>query len=76
MLIAFGFFSGAMSVLYGKIVQYIPRWLLSLTAFIINLSFYLFLEFWTRVPSYVLIFMFAFGWGIADGIWNNVSASK
>ena len=76
MLITFGFFSGATSIVYGKILKYIPRYLLGLTAFIINVFFYLFLEFWVRVPSYVLIFLFAFGWGVADGVWNTVSASK
>lgn len=75
-LLVLGFFSATTSFLYGKMVAYIPRFLLTLTAFVINLSFYLFLEFWTRVPSFVLIFLFAFGWGVADGIWNTMSASK
>ena len=75
-LLVLGFFSATTSFLYGKLVAYIPRYLLTLTAFVINLFFYLFLEFWVRVPSYVLIFLFAVGWGVADGIWNTMSASK
>ncbi len=75
-LIVLGLFSAGMSFVYGKIVKYVPRIFLTTAAALINLFFYLFLLFWSREPSFELIFLFAIFWGLADGVWNTMSASK
>lgn len=75
-LIVLGFFSATTSFVYGKIVKYIPRVFLTTIAAVVNLFFLLFLQFWPRQPSYALIFLFAIGWGIADGVWNTMAASE
>ena len=75
-LIVLGFFSATTSFVYGKIVKYVPRVILTTIAAVVNLFFLLFLQFWPRQPSFALIFLFAIGWGIADGVWNTMSASE
>lgn len=75
-LIVLGFFSAVMSIIYGKAVKYIHRLVMGTLAFIINLFFLLFLQFYPLQPSFVLIFLFAIFWGIADGIWNTLTASN
>ena len=65
-----------MSVVYGKIVKYVPRVFVFLFAGALNLMLSIFLLFWTPVPSYLVIFMFAVLWGAADGVWNTMTASE
>ena len=75
-LLVLGVASATISFFYGRIVKYIPRIFIGTLAFLINLFFLLFLQFWSREPSFPLIFLFAIGWGISDGIWNTVGSSK
>ena len=74
-LIVLGFFSATVSLIYRKIL-YIPRVCITALAALINVFFLFFLQFWPRQPRFELIFLFAFGWGVADGVWNTASASK
>ena len=74
-LIVLGFFSAIMSIFYGKVVKHIHRVVMATLAMVINLFFFLFLQFYPLRPSYPLIFLFAIFWGLADGVWNTLTAS-
>lgn len=75
-LISLGVTSSITSVVYGKIVKYVPRTLIFLIGGVINITLLTFLLVWTPVPSYLMIFTFAIMWGAADGVWNTMTASE
>ena len=75
-LLSLGVSSGIMSMVYGRIVKYVPRFAIVLFGTSLNLTFIITLLIWQRVPSYAVIFAFAVGWGVADAVWNTMNASK
>ena len=75
-LIALGLSSGVVSIAYGRVIKFIPRFTIVLLGASINVTLLLFLFVWERVPSYAVIFTFAIGWGAADAVWHNVMCSK
>jgi len=75
-LIALGLSSATVSIMYGKVVKCIPRFLVVLLGAAINVILLVFLFVWERVPSYEVIFAFAVGWGAADAVCHNVSCSR
>ena len=59
----------------GKIVKYVPRLVIVLIATSINVGLIMFLLLWERIPSYLMAFLFAIGWGFTGGVWNTLSSS-
>ena len=75
-IIAFGLTSAVMSFVYGRIVKYVPRLFIFVFGSTINIILLVFLLVWSLAPSYIVIFMFAIGWGIADAVWNTMVTSE
>lgn len=75
-LIPLGISSAIMSVLYGKMVKYVPMLCIFFFGGVLNVALLVFLLLWSPVPSYPAIFSFAVLWGAADGVWNTMTASE
>ena len=43
---------------------------------LINIGLLIFFVLWTPYPTYVAVFLFVFFWGVADAVWNAMTASK
>ena len=65
-----------MSMVYSKLIKFVPRFVLVLLAAAVITALITFLLIWERVPSYGLIFSFPVFWGFGDSISNTVAASK
>lgn len=74
-LMVLGLCNAVTSGVVGKIVKYIPRWVIVLIATLLNVGLIVFLLLWERTPSHLMAFLFAVGWGSASGIWNTMSSS-
>ena len=61
---------------YGQLVKCIPRYSLFVFGGLINIGLLIFLVLWTPYPTYVAVFLFVFFWGVADAVWNAMTASK
>lgn len=75
-IVVLGMTSAIMSVVYGKIAKHLPMVCLFFFGGITNIAVLIFLLLWSPVPSYLVIFLFAVFWGIADGVWNTMTASE
>ena len=75
-LMVLGATSAIMSMVYGETMKYISPFVIVLFGATLNVSLILFLLIWERVPSYIVIFAFVIGWGVADAVWNTVNTSK
>ena len=65
--------SGAVAgIVVGRIYRFVPEVLLIYAGVILGGSLTLFLIFWNRVPSYLVAFSFAIGWGLCDGVWQSL----
>ena len=64
------------SLLSEKISVYTSRTFLALTGGLLQAGMILFMLFWERVPSYIMVFLTSFGWGIVDGMWLLLPFSK
>ena len=65
-----------MSMVYSKLIKFVPRFVLVLLAAAVITALITFLLIWERVPSYGLIFSFSVFWSFGDSISNTVAASK
>ena len=75
-IIVFGLTSAAMSFVYGRIVMCVPRLFIFVFGSTINIVLLVFLLVWSLAPSYIVIFVFATGWGAADAVWNTMVTSE
>ena len=64
------------SLTVGWISTYTSRKLITVAAAIVQAGMILFMLFWEREPSYVMVFLTSLGWGIVDGVWMTLPASK
>ena len=72
----FGISSAVGSFATGKILSYIPRFVIMTLNLLLMLSLLVFLIVWEREPNYVVVFIVPILWGICDSIWNTVTTSK
>ena len=75
-VITWGLGSLLASVLLGKITYYTSRTLVALLTALLHAGMLLVMLFWERQPSYVMVFLMSLGWGITDGVWATLPASK
>ena len=75
-LVTYGLFSGLAAVVSGRIVKYLPEYIVIYSAIGINLACILFLLFWVKSPNFWVVFGFAACWGVADGIWNTMGPGE
>ena len=68
----FGLASALSSIVSGYIVKYIPDSYVIYVGLTNNVGLVLFLLFWQRVPSFLVVFLFATVWGLSDGLWNTL----
>ena len=65
--------SGAVAgIVVGRTYRFVPEFLLIYAGVILGGSLTLFLIFWNRMPSYLVVFSFAIGWGLCDGVWQSL----
>eukprot|EP00731_Ephydatia_muelleri_P023228 Em0015g811a len=74
-LMVLGLSNALTSGVVGIIVKYVPRLVIVLIATSINVGLIMFLLLWERIPSYLMAFLFAIGWGFTGGVWNTLSSS-
>ena len=72
----FGVTSAFAGMLYGQLVNCIPRYSLFGFGGLINIGLLIFLALWQPYPSYVAVFLVVFFWAIADAMWNTMTTSK
>ncbi len=65
-----------MSIAYGKLVKWIPRYSLFLFGGSINIGLLIFLTIWRLSPSYLVVFLFVALWALADSVWHTMSSSE
>ena len=75
-LIVLGVSSAVMSIIYSRLLKYLPRFLIVLFGVALSVSTLLFMLLWERVPSYYAIFAIAVGWGAADAVWTTMPTSR
>ena len=75
-IMVLGVIGSLSSITYGKIVKWIPRYILFLFGGGINIGLLIFLILWSLSPSYVVIFVFISLWAIADAVWNTMTSSE
>lgn len=75
-LIVWGFFASASSGVVGKLATKVPRIFVMLAGFVGDAAVILFLIFWERVPSYIIVFVVSVVFGVADGVWNTIPTSE
>ena len=70
----FGFMVSSLSV--GWISRYTSRSGIVVLAALSQAGMILFMVFWERQPSYLMVFLVSLGWGVVDGVWMTLPASK
>ena len=75
-LIVLGVCSAIMSIVYSRLLKYLPRFLIIFFGVALSGSMLLFMLFWERMPSYTVIFIIAVGWGAADAVWTTMPTSR
>ena len=75
-LMCFGVSSGVGSLVTGRILSHVPRFVIMLLNLLLMLSLMIFLLLWDREPSYAVVFIVPILWGICDSIWNTVTTSE
>ncbi len=71
-----GVIGAVASIIYGKLVKWIPRFSLFLFGGSINIGLLIFLTIWRLSPSYLVVFLFVALWALADSVWLTMSSSK
>ena len=71
-----GIVGGISSVVYGKLVKWVPRFSIYLVAGSINVGCLLFLLLWSLQPSYLVVFAFIALWAVADAVWLSMTTSE
>ena len=75
-VIAWGITSCTFSLAIGKISYYTSRTVVAIATALLHAGMILFMLFWEREASYVMVFLTSLGWGIVDGVWMTLPASK
>ena len=75
-LIVWGLFASASSGVVGKLATKVPRIFVMIAGTAGDAAIILFLVFWERVPSYVVVFVVAVVFGVGDGVWNTIPTSE
>lgn len=75
-IMIFGVVGSLSSIVYGKLVKWVPRYMLFMFGGSINITLLIFLALWDLSPSYVFMFVFISMWAVADAVWNTMTASK
>jgi len=73
---SYGVSSTIGSFVTGKLLSYIPRYVIMVLNLLLILSLLIFLLLWDREPSYVVVFLVPILWGICDAVWNTITTSK
>ena len=66
----YGLTSAASAISAGLVVKWIPEHFVMYLGYINNISLTLFLLFWERMPTFIVVFLFPIAWGLSDGVWN------
>lgn len=74
-LAALGVSSVVTCMVYGKLLKYIPRLVITQFGVFLAILQSVFLLVWERTPSYTVIFTFSIGWGMIEAILST-SACK
>lgn len=61
------------SVFTGRIVKFIPQFVVTYIALSTTLGLILFLLIWDRRASFVFLFIFVFLWGMCESVYNSVN---
>ena len=75
-LMSYGVSSTIGSFATGKLLSYIPRYVMMVLNLLLMLALLIFLLVWNREPSYVVVFLVPILWGICDAVWNTITTSK
>ena len=75
-IMVLGIVGALASMTFGKLVKWIPRYILFLFGGGINIGLLIFLILWSLSPSYVVVFVFISLWAVADAVWNTMTSSK
>ena len=67
MLVAFGIGGIIGTLSAGRLVKYIPQYIFMYCALLIAVGLASFLIIWERQPNYIVVFLFALGWGYIKG---------
>ena len=70
----FGVMLSSLSV--GWISIHLTRTLVVVVSAFLQAGMILFMLFWEREASYVMVFLTSLGWGVVDGVWMTLPASK
>ena len=73
---SYGVSSTISSYLTGRIVSYVPRYVVMVMNFVLMLGLFVFLLMWDREPSYMVVFVVPVLWGVCDAVWNIITTSK
>jgi hypothetical protein len=73
-VIAWGITSCTFSLAIGKISYYTSRTVVAIATALLHAGMILFMLFWEREASYVMVFLTSLGWGIVDGVWMTLPA--
>ncbi|XP_065916825.1 protein unc-93 homolog A-like isoform X2 [Dysidea avara] len=74
-LMTYGVSSTIGSYSTGKLLSYIPRYVIIVLNLLLMLGLLVFLLLWDREPSYVVVFLVPILWGICDAVWNTTTTS-
>ena len=75
-VIAWGIGSSISSLVAGKISIHTSRTCVAIATALLHAGMILFMLFWEREPSYVMVFLTSLGSGIVDGVWTTLPISK
>lgn len=71
-LAVFGLCGGIAALAAGRLVRYLPQYVMMYAALFISCGISLVFIFWKRTPNYFAIFGFAVCWGASEGIINAI----
>uniref|UniRef100_A0A1X7T041 Major facilitator superfamily (MFS) profile domain-containing protein n=1 Tax=Amphimedon queenslandica TaxID=400682 RepID=A0A1X7T041_AMPQE len=72
-LAAYGVGGVFSSVFTGRIVRFIPQFVVAYAALSLSFALVMILLFWERQPNFVFLFGFPIGWGICESVYNSIS---
>lgn len=72
----FGTASASTAFLSGRLVKYVPQWILVYVNTFLNAVALLFLAFWEPTPSYYILFGCVAVFGSIEGCWYSTTPSK
>lgn len=73
MLAVYGVVGGIAAISAGRLVKYVPQYILIYAALTVCTGLSLFLVFWDIVPSYYVMFGLSIGLSLSEGIINAIT---